>query len=82
MKNGKHAYSTACIGLLLAIGILIYGVLVLKQSPHIPLIFSTAVIMLYGVINGNTWKEMLTGIVESISESAEAILIILSLIHI
>lgn len=76
MKNGKHAYSTACIGLLLAIGILIYGVLVLKQSPHIPLIFSTAVIMLYGVINGNTWKEMLTGIVESISESAEAILII------
>lgn len=76
MRKGKQAFLAACTGLLFAIGVLIYGVLVLEQSPHIPLIFSTVVIMLYGIMNGNTWQEMRIGMIESISESIEAILII------
>ena len=76
MRKDKYIFPAACVSLLLAIGVLIYGVLVLKQNPHIPLVFSTVIIMLYGVMNGNTWQEMRAGMIESISESIEAILII------
>ena len=76
MRKDKYIFPAACVSLLLAIGVLIYGVLVLKQNPHIPLVFSTVIIMRYGVMNGNTWQEMRAGMIESISESIEAILII------
>ena len=46
MRKDKYIFSAACVSLLLAIGVLIYGVLVLKQNPHIPLVFSTVIINL------------------------------------
>ena len=45
----KHTFAESAIWLGGAVLILIYGVVILQQSPHIPLLFSIAVIVLYGV---------------------------------
>lgn len=75
-KEQKNPFAVSCVVLSVMILILIYGVVVLKQNPHIPLIFGSAVIMLYGVCTHISWKAMRESIIENISESIEAILII------
>ena len=73
----KHTFAESAIWLGVAVLILIYGVVILQQSPHIPLLFSIAVIVLYGVTHKVSWSEIREGIIYNISESIEAILIIL-----
>ena len=72
----KHTFAESAIWLGVAVLILIYGVVILQQSPHIPLLFSIAVIVLYGVTHKVSWSEIREGIIYNISESIEAILII------
>ena len=72
----KSTFAESAIWLGAAVLILIYGVVILQQSPHIPLLFSIAVIVLYGITHKVAWSEIRKGIIHNISESIEAILII------
>lgn len=47
------------------------------QDPHIPVLFACAVAMIIGRICGHTYKEMLAGALDAVSQSLEAIIIIL-----
>ena len=73
-KEGN--FTSSIIIMILAIAVLLIGVVILKRDPHIPLLCSTALILLYGVYLGVPWADMRASIVKSISESIEAILII------
>lgn len=75
-KDKKNTFAVSCAVLILAIAVLIYGVVALKQSPHIPLIFSCMIVILYGTFIRVPWSMMRSSIIENISESIEAILII------
>lgn len=75
-KEEKKDFIISVVVLIITIIILLYGVVVLKQNPHIPLIFSCAVVFLYGVIRRIPWKQMRECIIDNISEAIEAILII------
>lgn len=78
MKKGilKATFLTNNIVLLLAVFILIYGVAFLGQNPHVVLLFSCSILLIYGFLIGKTWKEMRENIIKSISESIETMLII------
>lgn len=69
-------FGTAVCVFLAAVSVLIWCVAVKKLDPHIPLLFASAVIMLYGVWLRISWSSMREEIIGSISESLEAILII------
>ena len=75
-SDTKSTFAESAIWLGAAVLILIYGVVILQQSPHIPLLFSIAVIVLYGITHKVAWSEIRKGIIHNISESIEAILII------
>lgn len=47
------------------------------QDPHIPVLFTCVIAMLVGKRCGWTYKEMLTGALDAVSQSLEAIIIIL-----
>lgn len=70
------SFGGSLLALALAIAVLLTGVVGFQLDPHIPLLFSCAVILLYGVWLRVPWKDMRDSIVKSISESIEAILII------
>lgn len=73
-REGSFVMSMAVISA--AIAVLLVGVVLLKLDPHIPLLFSIVVILLYGAYLKIPWDEMRGQIIKSISESIEAILII------
>ena len=75
-KEKQGSFASALIAMIIAITILLVGVVGLKLEPHIPLLFSTIVIIIYGTILGVPWKEMGEKIISSIATSLEAILII------
>lgn len=47
------------------------------QDPHIPVIIACAVAMIIGKLCGHSYKEMLAGALDAVSQSLEAIIIIL-----
>ena len=47
------------------------------QDPHIPVLIACAVAMIVGKVYGYTYKEMLAGALDAVSQSLEAIIIIL-----
>jgi NhaC family Na+:H+ antiporter len=47
------------------------------QDPHIPVLIACAVAMVVGKVYGYTYKEMLAGALDAVSQSLEAIIIIL-----
>ncbi|MGN0711872.1 MAG: Na+/H+ antiporter NhaC [Anaerovoracaceae bacterium] len=47
------------------------------QDPHIPVLIACAVAMLVGKLCGHTYKDMLAGALDAVSQSLEAIIIIL-----
>lgn len=47
------------------------------QDPHIPVLIACAVAMIVGKVCGHTYKEMLAGALDAVSQSLEAIIIIL-----
>ena len=47
------------------------------QDPHIPVLIACAVAMAVGKAYGYTYKEMLAGALDAVSQSLEAIIIIL-----
>lgn len=73
-KEGN--FKTSIIVFIMAVSMLLTGVILLKLQPHIPVLFSIVVILLYSVYLGIPWNEMREQIIKSISESIEAILII------
>ncbi len=75
-KYLKQTLASSFIVLIITIVILISGVAVLGQNPHIPLIFSSFVVMIYGLLCGIEWKKLIRHIVSSISESIEVMIII------
>lgn len=72
----QPTFTSSLIVMIITVGLLIYGVAVLGQSPHVVLLFSCAVLMIYGLIIGVSWNEMRSSILKSISESIETMLII------
>ena len=78
MKKGilTPTFTTNIIALLAAVLILIYGVAFLGQNPHVVLLFSCSILLVYGLLIGKTWVEMRENIIKSISESIETMLII------
>ncbi len=78
MKKGilTPTFTTNIIALLAAVLILIYGVAFLGQNPHVVLLFSCSILLVYGLLIGKTWLEMRENIIKSISESIETMLII------
>lgn len=75
-KTIKPTFISSLIALLLAVGLLIYGVAFLKQNPHVVLLFSCSVLLIYGLLLGVSWSAMRESILKSISESIETMLII------
>ena len=75
-KHLNPSLASSLFVLIVAIAILIGGVAWLGQNPHVPLVFSCFVVMIYGLLCGVKWKDMITQIVSSISESVEVMLII------
>lgn len=75
-KEKTGTFESSLIVMILAIAVLLIGVVGLKLEPHIPLLFSSLIIIVYGVTLGVPWKDMGESIVRSISTSIEAILII------
>ncbi len=75
-KTHTPTFASSLTALLIAVGVLIYGVAVLKQNPHVVLLFSCAVLLSYGFILGISWETMRESIIRSISESIETMLII------
>lgn len=65
--------------LLLSIGILMAGILILKLSPHIPILVCTFIMVIYGLYLRIPWSEMMNKAVESISSSLEAIIIVMTI---
>ena len=72
----EGTFGSSVLVLALAIAVLLTGVVGFKLDPHIPLLFSSSIILLYGVWLRVPWKDMRDSIIKSISESIEAILII------
>ena len=72
----QPTFTSSLIVMIITVGLLIYGVAVLGQSPHVVLLFSCSVLMIYGLIIGVSWNEMRSSILKSISESIETMLII------
>ena len=72
----EGTFGSSVLVLALAIAVLLTGVVGFKLDPHIPLLFSSSIILLYGVWLRAPWKDMRDSIIKSISESIEAILII------
>lgn len=75
-KSRTPTFASSLTALLIAVGILIYGVAVLQQNPHVVLLFSCAVLLSYGLFLGVPWETMRASIIKSISESIETMLII------
>jgi NhaC family Na+:H+ antiporter len=72
----RPTFTSSLVVMIIAVGLLIYGVAVLGQNPHVVLLFSCAVLLLYGLLIGVPWKDMRASILKSISESIETMLII------
>ena len=75
-KEKEGNFILSVIVMILSIVVLLTGVVGMKLEPHIPLLFSTIVILLYAVWLGVPWVDLRTQIIGSISESIEALLII------
>ncbi len=76
MRKVKDTFLGSMLTLIIALFILIFGVTVLKQNPHIPLMFSSFILMVYGLLIGKKWDSLITKIVSSISDSIEVMIII------
>lgn len=72
----ETTFGVSLLVLLLTVGVLLVGVVGLKLDPHIPILMSVTILIIYGVYLHVPWKEMRDSICNSISESIEAILII------
>ncbi|MEG0541773.1 MAG: hypothetical protein RR528_05555 [Angelakisella sp.] len=72
----QGSFASSLLIMLTAIAVLLFGVVGFKLEPHIPLLFSTGIILIYSVYLCIPWVEMRKTIVKSISESIEAIIII------
>ena len=65
----EGTFGSSVLVLALAIAVLLTGVVGFKLDPHIPLLFSSSIILLYGVWLRVPWKDMRDSIIKSISES-------------
>lgn len=72
----ETTFGMSVIVLIAAIGVLLIGVVGLKLDPHIPILMSVTVLLVYSIYLRIPWKDMRDSICKSISESIEAILII------
>lgn len=79
-KTEKHAtFGASILILTIAVVVLMVGILVLKLSPHIPLLICTFVLVFYGLYLKISWKDMMDKSFASISSSLEAIIIIMTI---
>ena len=77
-KNDKpYPLWLALIPVILLILALSVTIIVLKQKPHMPLIFATAAAATVAVIHGHSWKEVQTGMVHGITLAMGAIMILM-----
>jgi NhaC family Na+:H+ antiporter len=76
MNPVKDSFLSSVIALIISLGTLVYGVTILGQNPHVPLLFSCFVLMIYGLLIGKKWQDMMGSIVKSISDSIEIMIII------
>lgn len=68
----------AALPIIVLLGIMISNyILDWGADPHIPVIIASAVAMAVGVACGHTYKEMLAGALDAVSQSLEAIILIL-----
>ncbi len=72
----ESSFGMSIIVLLLAIAVLLFGVVGLKLDPHMPILLSVTVLLIYSSYLHIPWNDMRDSICKSISESIEAILII------
>lgn len=72
----ETSFGMSMVVLIIAVGVLLAGVVGLKLDPHMPILLSVTVLLIYSVYLNIPWKEMRDSICKSISESIEAILII------
>jgi Na+:H+ antiporter, NhaC family len=78
-KIEPPSLGTALIPVLCLIVFLFTGIYVLEGSPHIPLILASAVVALIGGRSGYSWKQLLEFIIQGISISMPAILILMAI---
>lgn len=76
-KQSDMPLGLAIVPVLFLIGSLTYVIGVLKQSPHIPLILSVAVVAMIAGIRGRSWKSIREGMVHGITLAMNSILILM-----
>lgn len=69
----KRAILFASLPILFTVGLLTYQILVIGGAPHIPLILGLAAAAIAGMVNGISWPEIQTGIVNSVSKAVPVI---------
>lgn len=73
----QATFGQALFILVLSIGILMVGIIGLKQDPQIPLLLASIVCVIYAVYLGVTWKEIEEKATNIIGESIQAMIIIM-----
>lgn len=78
MENQKQipVYQVLLV-LAFLLGTLYYTIMVIEGWIHIPLIFTAAFATIIAVVNGYKWKYIENGIIETISRSMQAVLILM-----
>ena len=78
-KEKKATFGMALLVMGCTAAILLTGVLVLKQDPHIPLLTATIPISLYGLYLNISWNELMDSAYKSITECMEAAILVLTI---
>lgn len=78
-EERKAVLGMSLLVLVLSVGVLMAGILVLKLSPHIPILVCTFIMVIYGLYLGIPWAEMMSKAMESIASSLEAIIIVMTI---
>lgn len=78
-KEKKATFGMAVLVMGCTVAILLTGVLVLKQDPHIPLLTATIPISLYGLYLNISWNELMDSAYKSITECMEAAILVLTI---
>jgi len=76
-KKPEVGFAKSAIVFVLAIAIILYGIVGLGTSAHIPVTVAACIAAIVGRMSGFTWAEMERGMSETIKASAPAVLIML-----
>lgn len=78
IKQKQLGIIFAVIPIILTVALLSYQVLIVKGSPHIPLIFGIAITACIGMVNGFLWRDIQDGISKAVATAIPVIFIFMA----